>query len=140
MTQVDFYILNSTQTEQFTCVFVEKVFKQGHKIHIHTIDDMQTKRMDKLLWTYNDQSFLPHIVLGDELQAETPINISHNQDSALISDVLVNLRPEVSLFYKQFDRVAELVSAAPLHRQAARVRYREYKQQGCTVVSHEINR
>jgi len=140
MTQVDFYILNTTQTEQFACILVEKVFKQGHKIHIHTTDNVQTERMDNLLWTYSDQSFLPHVVMGDALQADTPINVSHDQDNALISDVLVNLRPDIPLFYRQFTRVAELVSANPQHRQAARIRYREYQQQGCKVVSHEINR
>ncbi|HFE37131.1 MAG TPA: DNA polymerase III subunit chi [Gammaproteobacteria bacterium] len=140
MTQVDFYILNKTQPEQFSCLLVEKILKQGHKVHILTSDNQQSERMDNLMWTYNDQSFLPHVLMDDPLQAETPINISHNPETALISDVLVNLTPKVPLFYKQFERVAELVSSNPQQRQAARGRYREYQQQGCTVVSHEINR
>ena len=143
MTQVDFYILNKTQeneTEQFACLLAEKAFRKGHKIHIHTTDNNQTERMDRLLWTYNDQSFLPHVTMNHELQAETPINISHDQDKAFFSDVLINLRAEVPAFYKQFDRVAELVPANAQKRETARHRYREYQQQGCTVTSHEINR
>jgi len=143
MTQVDFYILNKTQekeTEQFACLLAEKAFRKGHKIHIHTTDNNQTERMDRLLWTYNDQSFLPHVTMNHELQAETPINISHDQDKAFFSDVLINLRTEVPRFYKQFDRVAELVSANAQQRETARHRYREYQQQGCAVTSHEINR
>lgn len=143
MTQVDFYILNNAQdaeTEQFACFLAEKAYKKGHKIHIHTADNSQTERMDKLLWTFNDQSFLPHVTMNHELQAETPINISHNQDKAFISDVLINLRSEVPVFYKQFDRIAELVSTDTQKRQAARSRYREYQQQGYNVTSHEINR
>jgi DNA polymerase-3 subunit chi len=143
MTQVDFYILKNAQithNEQFACLLVEKAFKKGHKVHIHTTDNNQTARMDRLLWTYSDQSFLPHVTMDDELQQETPINISHNQDKASISDVLINLRSEVPSFYKQFNRVAELVPADADAKQAARLRYREYQQQGCTVTSHEINR
>ena len=143
MTQVDFYILNHAQgmeTERFACQLAEKAFKKGHKIHIHTADNHQTERMNKLLWTYNDQSFLPHVIMDHELQAETPIHVSHNQDKAFISDVLINLRLEIAVFYKQFDRIAELVSADDQQRQAARGRYREYQQQGCEVSSHEINR
>jgi len=142
MIQVDFYVLNgrSTETERFACQLAEKAFKKGHKIHIHTADNNQTERMDKLLWTYNDLSFLPHVTMNHELQAETPIHISHTQDNALISDVLINLRSEVPVFYRQFDRVAELVSANAQQRESARNRYREYKQQGCAVTSHEINR
>lgn len=143
MTQIDFYILNGalgTETEKFACQLAEKAFKKGHKIHIHTADNLQTERMDKLLWTYSDLSFLPHVIMDHELQAETPINISHVLDKALISDVLINLRSEVPVFYRQFDRVAELVSTNIEQRDAARIRYREYQQQGCLVTSHEINR
>ena len=143
MTQVDFYILNTAHErdiEQFACLLAEKAFKKGHKIHIHTADNSQTERMDRLLWTYNDQSFLPHVTMDHELQGETPINISHNQDKAFITDVLINLRNEVPTFYKQFDRVAELVSANTKQRDSARIRYREYQQQGYEVTSHEINR
>jgi len=142
-TQIDFYILNRhqlTELEQFTCLLTEKAFKKGHKIHINTADNQQTKRMDSLLWTYNDQSFLPHVTLENELSAKTPINISHENDKALITDVLINLRQEVPSFYKQFNRVAEIVSADQQDRQAARNRYREYQQQGCLVTSHEVNR
>jgi len=143
MTQIDFYILNEsnfTQTERFACLLAEKAFKKGHKIHIHTADNLQTERMDKLLWTYNDQSFLPHVTMDHELHAETPINVSHNEEKAFISDVLINLRSEIPIFYQQFDRVAELVSANSQQRQAARSRYREYQEQGCTVTSHDIGR
>ena len=143
MTQVDFYILNKAlqkETEHFACLLAEKAFKKGHKIHIYTADNSQTERMDRLLWTYNDQSFLPHVTMDNELQADTPINISHNQDKAFFSDVLINLRTEVPAFYQQFERIAELVSANSENKDAARHRYREYQQQGCKVTSHEINR
>lgn len=151
MTQVDFYILNNTKVEQFACLLTEKAFKKGHKIHLLTIDENQTARMDKLLWTYNDQSFLPHIAVNEDsndpqheaqqtLQKETPIHISHDDQSALLSDVLINFRSETPSFYQQFNRVAELVSNDERQRQAARIQYREYQQRGCTVASHQINR
>jgi len=157
MTQVDFYILNNTKVEQFACLLTEKAFKKGHKVHLLTTDENQTARMDKLLWTYNDQSFLPHVAINDdshtsehesqhtpqhksqhELQKETPIHISHDDQNALLSDVLINLRSEIPSFYQQFNRIAELVSSDERQRQAARVQYREYQQRGCTVASHQI--
>jgi len=143
MTQVDFYILQNAQianTEQFTCLLAEKAFKKGHTVHIQTNNAQQTERMDKLMWTYNDMSFLPHVMMGDVLQEDTPIHISHNSESASITDVLINLRSEVPMFYEQFNRVAEIVSADPQQRQLARQRYRQYKTQGLEVTSHDVNR
>jgi len=143
MTQVDFYVLtsaNASNIEQFVCLLTEKAFKQGHKIHIHTVDEQQSTRVDNLLWTFKELSFLPHVKMGDEQQSETPIHISHEQDKAFLADVLINLKSEVPVFYQQFERVAEIVSADPVQRQTARQRYRHYQQQGDTVTSHEVNR
>ncbi len=143
MTQVDFYILKNAplnKAELFVCQLTEKAFKKGHKIHIHTADNHQTERMDSLMWTYNDLSFLPHNKINDEQAAETPIHISHNSEKASINDVLINLKPEIPVFYEQFERVAEIVTNDPQQQQAARQRYRHYQQRGCTVNSHEVTR
>jgi len=143
MSQVNFYILNNVSIEKFTCQLAEKIFKKGHKIHIFTANSQQTERLDQLLWTYDEQSFLPHVAATENnthLQRETPVTISHHPEHALTSDVLINLRSEIPVFYPQFNRVAELVPADPQQRQTARMRYKQYQQQGNTVTSHEINR
>ena len=143
MTQVDFYVLKDAplaKVEQFICQLTEKAFKKGHKIHIHTADNLQTERMDGLMWTFNDLSFLPHVKMNDEKAEETPIHISHDQDKTLINDVLINLKSEVPVIYEQFARVVEIVSGDAQQQQSARQRYRYYQQRGCTVNSHEVSR
>jgi len=143
MTQVDFYVLKNTplaRVEHFVCQLAEKAFKKGHKIHIHTADNLQTERMDTLMWTYSDLSFLPHAKANETQASETPIHISHDPDKASISDVLINLKSEVPVFYEQFERVAEIVSGDQQQQKAARQRYRHYQQRGCTVNSHDVNR
>lgn len=143
MTQVDFYVLKNAplpKAEFFVCQLTEKAFKKGHKVHIQAADNIQAERIDKLLWTYHDLSFLPHVLMHDPQANETPIHISHDQDQASLNDVLINFESEVPVFYRQFARVAEIVTGDPQQQQAARERYRYYQQQGCTVNSHEVNR
>lgn len=149
MTQVDFYILKNAplkKAEFFVCQLTEKAFKKGHKIHIHTADTLQTQRLDKLLWSYNELSFLPHVVISskeeidEKMKVNTPIHISNEQDQALINDVLINLKVEIPVFYTQFARIAEFVTGDSQQQQAARLRYRQYQKQGYTVNSHEVNR
>lgn len=143
MTQVDFYILNDASLpslENYACKLTEKAFKKGHKIHILTADQEQSERIDKLLWTFNDQSFVPHVFLGHALADETPVHIGHEADKVSIKDVLINLQTELPKDFAKFARIAELVSGDAPTRQSARLRYREYQRQQCQVATHEVNR
>ncbi len=142
MTQVDFYILRNgsiNSLERFTCKLAEKAFKRGHSIHILSMDSDQTERLNKLLWTFNDNSFVPHVISGDEYAEATPIHIGHLVEKVSITDVLINLRSELPDNFARFNRIAELVSGDAQQRQSARGRYREYQQHQCKVASHEVN-
>jgi len=143
MTQVDFYILNNASlagVEQYICKLTEKAFKKGHKIHILTADQNQSERLNKLLWTFSDTSFLPHAFSADKLAADTPIHLSHRQNDVSINDVLINLQPELPENFERFSRIAEVVSGDEQQRQSARLRYREYQKHQCQVATHEVNR
>ncbi len=68
MTRVDFHILpvdGKIERERWACRLAAKAWKQGHRVHVHTIDETGMARMDELLWTFRDISFLPHAPLGD---------------------------------------------------------------------------
>lgn len=143
MTQVDFYILKNASLpglEQYTCKLTEKAFKKGHQIHILTANQDQSERIDKLLWTFSDTSFLPHVLSSDKLANETPIHISHLATNVSIDDVLINLQSELPENFERFSRIAELVSGDEQQRQSARLRYREYQKHQCKVATHEVNR
>jgi len=148
MTQVDFYILKHAPLEQaeiFICQLTEKIFNKGHRILIHTADKDQEERLDKLLWSFDDTSFIPHIATSnvncsDETVLKTPIHLSFKSDQTSIDDVLINLKSETPDCYQQFARIAEVVINDEEQQHAARQRYRFYQQQGCTVNSHEVNR
>ena len=143
MTQVDFYILKSASQnslELFTCKLTEKAFKKGHKIHILTTDLDQSERLNKLLWTFDDGSFIPHVLSQDDLADQTPIHIGHEVNKVSIKDVLINLQPVLPDQFAEFSRIAELVSGDTQQRQSARLRYREYQQRQCQVATHEVNR
>ena len=69
MTKIDFYLLdnngpadNSTGKSGFACRLTQKVFSQGYKIFIYADDLSLISKMDKLLWTFQPGSFLPHAI------------------------------------------------------------------------------
>ncbi len=141
MTRVDFYILKENASgNRYTlaCRIAEKAWRQGHRVLLHTTNSDETRHLDRLLWTFREQSFVPHGPI-DEADAElTPILIEHGHETVDEHDVLVNLAAEPPPFLGQFERVAEIIDNDPEIRRQGRLRYRFYKDHGYPLDSHEI--
>lgn len=141
MTQVDFYILQDSQPgvrPLFTCRLTEKAFKQGHQVYINAESSQQLKQLDDLLWTFRDGSFLPHAVYTAGAGDNLPVLLGHAVEPEGPSDVLVNLSSELPSFFSRFSRVAELVGGDAAQLDAARERYRFYKDRGYTLNTHNL--
>lgn len=142
MTQVDFYILReSARDDRFgiACRLAEKAWRQGRRVLLHTEDDDQAGHLDRLLWCYRDESFIPHGRLDGADPALNPVLIaSAGQDPGEEHDVLINLAREIPTFFSRFDRVAECVDHDEDAREASRQRYRYYQQHGYPLKTHDI--
>ena len=141
MTEVDFYVLKDKAPkagEQFTCRLTEKIFKEGHQVYINTASEQQLQQLDDLLWSFRPGSFLPHAVYMSEDPEAAPILLGHATEPEGPSDVLVNLAEDIPAYFSRFSRVTELVSGNEAQRDAARARYRFYKDRGYPVRSHQL--
>jgi DNA polymerase-3 subunit chi len=141
MTRVDFYILQDSQPsarQLFACKLTEKAYKKGHKVYINTASGQQLKQLDDLLWTFRDGSFLPHGCYAEEDTGEQAILLGHAIEPDGPSDVLVNLANDIPTFFSRFNRVAELVGGDDSQREAARERFRFYKDRGYTMNTHKL--
>lgn len=143
MTKVDFYILDDSQPLQrlrFACRLAEKAWQQGHNVYIHTADSSESQRMDELLWTFRDGSFVPHQVIDEQVpDAETPIHIGHGDHPHDHDTVLINLADSVPLFFSRFERLAEVIGGDEAHRALGRERFRFYKERGYPLDHHTIS-
>lgn len=141
MTQIDFYILSDQAAhsrEKLSCRLAEKIYKLGNRLYIHTATQTDANRVDDLLWTYRDGSFLPHEIYREKQASETPIMIGHDQEPVSEADVLINLAPSVPLFFSRFERVAEIISQQPEEKTSGRERYRFYRDRGYALKTHHI--
>lgn len=138
MSRVDFYILpeSDSDRQKFACALVQKAWKAGNRVCLLADNRDQAGRLDDLLWTFRDISFLPH-ALADSADAErVPILISW--DTSPTADVLVNIGDRLPSATDKFARIAEIVGAGEDQRQAARERFRQYRQQGHEIHNHTI--
>lgn len=141
MPKIDFYILpeaNANARLLFACRVIEKAYKQQHRIYIHTEDKTEAHKLDELLWTYRDDSFLPHNIYGDGPDPAPPIQIGIDATPEKHRDILINLGTQVPAFYTQFQRVLELIAHDNTSQEAGRERYRAYRSQGFEINTHKL--
>jgi DNA polymerase-3 subunit chi len=141
MTRIDFYILSQQHAEarqRLACRLAEKAWRQGNRVYIHTGDAAQSRRLDELLWTYRVESFLPHALDDDAAADAAPVHIGHGEEPRHHDEVLINLAPEVPLFFSRFTRVIELVGQHEESRQQGRERFRFYRDRGYPLTNHTI--
>ncbi len=137
MTRIDFYQIDSDEAPLlFTCRLIEKVYRQGLQIYVHTRSEAQSIELDDLLWSFRDDRFIPHTL--QSRHDEAPIKIGHNAEPEDHQQVLVNLSLGVPDFFSRFDRVAEIVPLGEESRNSARQNYRFYKDRGYSLQYHEI--
>jgi len=145
MTRIDFYVLSHGSEQQraaFACRLTEKALHLGHGIYLHTASPAATARLDEMLWTFRDGSFLPHLPAAEVAETDpngcTPVLLGHGEAPDDHADLLINLADEVPLFFSRFDRVAEIVSGENADRDLARDRYRFYRDRGYSLKTHKI--
>lgn len=145
MTRVDFYVLED-DTEQardrFACRLVDKAWRLKHTVYLHAASQLEAQRIDGLMWTWSDRSFLPHVLdspdLDAGLAAATPVRIGAGSEPAFEAEILVNLAHEVPLFFSRFERVVEVVGGGSEARALARSRFKFYRDRGYTLETHRI--
>jgi len=76
MTETLFYHLERRSLEEVLPGLVEKSLQRGWRAAIKTDSSERSDALDTLLWTYDDQSFLPHAQQGDGDAAGQPVLIS----------------------------------------------------------------
>jgi DNA polymerase-3 subunit chi len=144
VTQVDFYVLDSDSDEArllLACKIVDKATQLDRHVYVHSPSDEEAKKLDELLWTFSQGSFIPHVVVRSELETPPlePVLIGVNQSPGPGRwDVLVNLGPDVPEFFSRYERVAEVVDANAARREQSRERYRFYRDRGYKLNTHQV--
>jgi DNA polymerase III subunit chi len=140
VTQVDFYVLAQPQQRAlFACRLAEKIYHLGKRVYIHTADEQLSRTLDDLLWTFQSGSFVPHERYQDGGSAHSPVVIGDAAQPNVAADVLINISDELPIFYSRFARVAEIVDGEEAVKLKGRDRFRRYREQGCTMLSHPID-
>ncbi|MDP5209181.1 MULTISPECIES: DNA polymerase III subunit chi [unclassified Microbulbifer] len=140
MTQIDFYILSSQQLEQadiFACRLAEKAYRTGLGVLLAVDNPERAEQLNRLLWTFREDSFVPHA-----LQGTTPhgvVEINSGGDPGVHHGLMINLCSALPNWFSRFERLAEIVVQQPQALQRSRTRFGLFRERGYPLKSHKIN-
>jgi DNA polymerase III subunit chi len=137
MTLIDFYS-GSNDKLLTVCRLSAKAIQQNLKITIYTPDTKIADQLDSLLWNFSSTAFIPHCRVEDKLAFETPVTISQNEESLPHDNILINLHDSHPPFFSRFLRLIEISGSTDEDTEAARVRYRFYKDRGYEIRHHKL--
>lgn len=129
MTRIDFHT-NIPDKVAYACRLARKAYGAKARLVVLAEDAAQAAAIDAALWTLSETDFLPHVLAGDPLAAQTPIVIS-DSDSAPVPhhDMLINLTRRTPAGFADFARVFEIISTDEDDAAEGRKRYVAYKKQ-----------
>lgn len=129
MTRIDFHT-NIPDKLAYACRLARKAYGARAKIVVLADSPEQADALNAAMWTVSDTDFIPHVMAGDQLAAQTPIVITDNEDSELPHhDMLVNLTRRRPRNFTQFARVFEIISIDEDDAAEGRKRYIAYKKE-----------
>lgn len=137
---MDFYILSEEGPDarlRYVCRLAERAVEQGCHVYIHGLD---VQKLDDMLWTFNDRSFLPHEVFNGQpaSHAKVMVLVGAEPGPASHRDLLINLMETMPTEIEPYARIAEIVDTDPERKRSARERYKQYRERGCTLESHNL--
>ena len=142
MARVDFYVLAQVDERArhvLACKLAEKAWRLENTVYIHARNQSDAERLDQLLWTFRDGSFVPHGLAGrDDGTENSPIMVGSDDQGIGTRDLLINLCDDIPPFMEGFARVAELVTSDETCHQASRKRYAAYRDQGHELNTHKL--
>lgn len=139
MTRIDFYH-SAGDKLQVACRLSAKAAQQKLKVLIYAPDEVLAQKIDKLLWTLQPTGFLPHCMARSALAAETPVLITGDATDTPHDEVLLNLHHEWPPAFSRFQRLVEIVGLEDEDRQAARARFKFYRDRGYEIQNHDLSK
>lgn len=81
MTEVLFYHLEHQPLERVLPSLVEKTLERGWRAVVQAGSEERVEALDMALWTYREESFLPHGTKRDGNPAEQPVFLTTDEDN-----------------------------------------------------------
>lgn len=131
MTDVRFYHLQKQDLDAALPAILQKAFQSGKNIVVRMRDDKEIERMNKHLWAFKPEVFLPHGSKKDGNAAQQPIWLSANDDTPNNAKILILTQGKIEKDLSSYDMCCEMLDGRDEKAITdARARWKEYQAAG----------
>ena len=81
MTEVLFYHLTQSRMEDALPQLLSKTLERGWRAVLQGLTRERMEKLDEHLWTYREESFLPHDMVGGSHDSEQPLLLTTGDDN-----------------------------------------------------------
>ncbi len=135
MTKVDFFIwplCEKRSHELAVCNLISSIYRTEGTLTVLIEDNAERKYFDRLLWTFEETSFIPH-------GANNSYPVELVSDSKMGNkNILVNLGSTCPMNPRRFKTIVETAGYNESTRSKARLKFKAYKDFGIGVSSHNL--
>lgn len=143
MSRVDFYVLSDPGPDaawRCACRLIEKAVELDHRVYVQLSSPGETARLDEMLWTFSDRSFLAHEIWDGSSEPHKLVKVLLGQQPGppAYRQLLVNFSGAVPEDLETYARIAEIVDTDPDRKRLSRERFKQYRERGCTLETHNV--
>ncbi len=143
MISVDFYILPDdtlASLQKYACKLAESQWQQGRRILIQTENLTQSQSLDDLLWSFKENSFIPHAVATLEpIDQQQPILISHQKIADNNFESIINISSQLAdITNRSTLIIKEILNQQEKRKISGRQNYKFYRESGYTLSHHTL--
>ena len=134
MTEVLFYHLEHQPLERALPALVERTLERNWRAVIEVGSEERLEALDTLLWTYREESFLPHGTRRDGNPEQQPVFLTSSQDNPNAATVRFLLDGAQLADLTSYARVVYMFDGGDASAvERAREEWRRLKEAGCEV-------
>lgn len=134
MTDIQFYHLTSTPIERALPRLLEKAMSGGFRVLVRAGSEEKSELLNRTLWTFNPDSFLPHGSAADPFPEQQPIYLTAGEEIPNQPNLVVAAHGASIEQPERFERILDLFDGQDVQAvEAARIRWAQYKQQGHSI-------
>ena len=140
MTEIRFYHLQRTALEMALPQLLEKVIERGWRAVVMAESPERVAALNTQLWTYGNDSFLPHGSVEDGNSSLQPIWLTHENENPNEASVIFLVDGAEVDGVAQYDLCCDLFDGNDSDSVArARVRWKQFSDQGFALTYWQQN-
>jgi DNA polymerase-3 subunit chi len=140
VTEIGFYRLTRSTLDRALPRLLGKAFESGKRVILRCPDEARLEHLDRLLWTFSPDSFLPHGTATGEKPEQQPILLTTGEERPNAATLLVTLDAAPFGDLYPYERCLDLFDGTSATAVAtARERWRWARQAGHRLVYWQQN-